>query len=57
LSKDFKTSNGKFVHNIVKGYTNMNYPEGEADNAWEKLKNKYEPVSAPSMVRLDNWFR
>jgi hypothetical protein len=29
----------------------------EAANAQEKLKNKYELISAPSMVRLDNWFR
>jgi gag-polypeptide of LTR copia-type len=26
-------------------------------SAWEKLKNKHEPVSAPSIVKLDKQFR
>ena len=33
------------------------YPDGNAASAWEKLKNKYEPVSAPSIVKLDRQFR
>jgi hypothetical protein len=30
---------------------------GNAATAWNKLKNKYEPVSAPSLVKLDKQFR
>jgi hypothetical protein len=33
------------------------YPDGNTVNSWEKLKNKYEPVSAPSMVKLDKQSR
>jgi gag-polypeptide of LTR copia-type len=52
-----KTSNGKIAFNIVKGCKGKDYPDGNAAVAWEKLKNKYEPVSAPSMVKLDKQFR
>ena len=57
LSIDVKTSNGKIAFNIVKGCKNKDYPDGNAASAWEKLKNKYEPMSAPSMVKLDRQFR
>jgi hypothetical protein len=43
--------------NIVKGCKTKDYPDGNAASAWEKLKNKYEPVSANSMVKLDKQFR
>jgi gag-polypeptide of LTR copia-type len=58
LSIDVKASNGKIAFfNIVKGCKTKDYPVGNAASAWEKLKNKYEPVSAPSMVKLDKQFR
>jgi gag-polypeptide of LTR copia-type len=52
-----KTSFGKVVFNIVRGCKSKDYPDGNATTAWEKLKNKYEPTSAPSMVKLDKQFR
>ena len=57
LSIDVKNSDGKIAFNIVKGCKNKDYPDGNATSAWEKFKNKYEPVSAPSMVKLDKQFR
>jgi gag-polypeptide of LTR copia-type len=57
LSIDVKTSFGKVVFNIVRGCKSKDYPDGNATTAWEKLKNKYEPTSAPSMVKLDKQFR
>jgi hypothetical protein len=57
LSIDVKTSNGKIAFNIVKECKSKHYPDGNAAVAWEKLKNKYEPISDPSMVKLDKQFR
>jgi hypothetical protein len=54
---DVKASNGKISFNIVKGYKTKDYLDGNAVSAWEKLKNKYEPVSAPLMIKLDKQFR
>jgi gag-polypeptide of LTR copia-type/Zinc knuckle len=57
LSIDVKTSNGKIAFNIVKGCKSKDHPGGNAAIAWDKLKNKYKPMSAPSMVKLDKQFR
>jgi hypothetical protein len=57
LSIDVKTSNGKIAFNLVKGCKSKDYPDGNASIAWERLKNKYEPISAPSMVKLEKQFR
>jgi hypothetical protein len=53
LSIDVKPSNGKIAFNIVKVCKTKDYPDGNAASAWKKLKNKYEPVSAPSMDKLE----
>jgi hypothetical protein len=53
LSIDVKASYGKFAFNNVKGCKIKDHPDGNVVTAWEKLKNKYEPVSASSMVKLD----
>jgi gag-polypeptide of LTR copia-type len=42
---------------LVKGCKAKEYPDGNAVIAWERLKNKFEPVSAPSMVKLEKQFR
>jgi hypothetical protein len=39
--------------NIFKGYKNKEYPGDNAVNVWEMLKNNYEPISAPSLLKLD----
>jgi hypothetical protein len=33
------------------------YADGNANMAWERLKNKFEPSSAPSLVKLEKLFR
>jgi hypothetical protein len=41
----------------VKGCKNKDYADGNASLAWERLKNKYEPQSAPSLVKMEKQFR
>jgi hypothetical protein len=42
---------------LVKEYKSKKYPDGNAAIAWERLKNKFEPVSAPSVGKLEKQFR
>ena len=57
LSIDVKNSSGKIAFNLVKGCKSKDYLDGNAATAWERLKNKLEPISAPSMVKLEKQFR
>jgi hypothetical protein len=57
LSIDVKTSSGKIAFDMVKGCKNKDYTEGNATMAWERLKNKYKPTSAPSLVKAERLFR
>jgi hypothetical protein len=57
LSINMKSSEGKVAFNLVKGCKRKEYLYGNAATAWERLKNKFEPVSAPSMVKLEKQFR
>jgi hypothetical protein len=50
---DVKASSGKVSFNMIRGYKTKDYPDGNDDISWERLKNKYESVSAPSMVKLE----
>ena len=52
-SIDVKTISGKIAFNIVKGCKTKDHQDGNAASAWERLKNKYEPVSAPTLVKLE----
>jgi hypothetical protein len=54
---DVKTSSGTVTFSMEKGCKNKNYSEGNAAMAWERLKNKYEPTSAPSLVKAERLFR
>jgi hypothetical protein len=54
---DIKASSGKDAFNIIRGFKTKDYPDGNGAIAWERLKSKYEPVSAPSMVKLEKQFR
>jgi hypothetical protein len=56
LSIDDKTSSGKVAFNIIKGCKNKDYADGKANMAWERLKNKFEPSCAPSLVKLEKQF-
>jgi hypothetical protein len=53
LSINVKTSNGKIAFTIVKRCKSKDHPDGNAAITWDKLKNKYKPMSAPSLVKLD----
>jgi hypothetical protein len=53
LSIDDKTSSGKVAFNLMKGCKNKDYADGNASMAWERLKNKFEPSSGPSLVKLE----
>jgi len=57
LSIDVTTSSGKTAFNLVKGCKTKDHPDGNAASAWERLKNKYEPVSALTPVKLEKQFR
>jgi hypothetical protein len=57
LSIDVKASSRKVAFNIIRGCKTKDYPDGNGAIAWERLNNKYEPVSAPSMVKLEKQFR
>jgi gag-polypeptide of LTR copia-type len=57
LSIDVKTSSSKIAFNMVKGCKDKDFTEGNATMAWERLKNKYEPTSAPSLVKRERLFR
>jgi hypothetical protein len=57
LSIDVRTISGKVAFNMVKGCKNKDYTEGNAAMAWERLKNKYEPISAPSLLKTERMFR
>jgi hypothetical protein len=54
---DVKASYGNIAFNIVNGCKSKDFPYGVAVNSWGKIKNKYEPVSSPSMIKLDKQFR
>jgi hypothetical protein len=47
LSIDVKASSGTIAFNLVTGCNSKDYPDGNAAIAWERLKNKYEPITAP----------
>jgi hypothetical protein len=57
LSIDDKTSSAKVAFNLVKGYKNKDYVDGNASLYWERLRNKFKPSSAPSLVKIEKQFR
>jgi hypothetical protein len=50
LSIDVSSSSGKIAFVILKSCKTKDYEDGHAGLVWEKLKKKYDPVSAPSFV-------
>jgi hypothetical protein len=52
LSIDSRTSSCKVAFNMVKGCKNKDYNEGST-MAWKRLKNKYEPTLATSLVKTE----
>jgi hypothetical protein len=57
LSIDVNTCSGKVAFNIIRGFKTKDYPDDNGAIAWERLKNKYEPDSALSLVKLEKKFR
>jgi hypothetical protein len=57
LSIDVKTSSGKCAFNLIKGCKSKDYSDGKDAIEWERLKNKYDSISAPSLVKLEKQFR
>ena len=52
-----KTRSGKTAFNMVKDIMTKDNSDGSAASAWESLKNKYELVSAPILLKLERQFR
>jgi hypothetical protein len=57
LSIDVSNSNGKIAFGIVKSCKSKEFEDGNAALAWENLKKKYDPLSAPSLVKTERMFR
>ena len=56
LSMDTDKSGGKVAFNIVKRSKTREYPDGNAAVAWQGLKRKYAPNTAPSLSKLHKQF-
>jgi hypothetical protein len=56
LSMDTDKAGGKVAFNIVKRSKSKDYPDGNASTAWEGLKRKYAPKTAPSLSKLHKQF-
>jgi hypothetical protein len=57
LSVNLSTSSGKFAFNMIKWFKNIYYAEFNTEMVWERLKSKYEPTSAHSLVKTERIFR
>jgi thermostable 8-oxoguanine DNA glycosylase len=51
LSIDVSNSSGKIEFGILKSCKTKDYEDGNATHTWEKLKKKFDPVSAPTLVK------
>jgi gag-polypeptide of LTR copia-type len=57
LSINVSNSNGKIGFGIVKGCKSKEFEDGNAALDREKLKKKYDPISAPLLVKTERIFR
>jgi gag-polypeptide of LTR copia-type len=57
LSIDVSNSHGKIAFGILKSCKSKEFEDGNAALAWEKLKKKYDPISAPLLVKTERMFR
>jgi hypothetical protein len=57
LSIVVKISSGKVAFDFIKGCNSKDYLDGNAAIAQERINNKYEPISAPSLMKLEKQFR
>jgi hypothetical protein len=57
LSIDVSSSSGKKTFEIVKNCKTKDHRYFQAGLVWEKMKKKYDPVFAPSLVKTERLFR
>ena len=57
LSIDVSSSSGKISFGIFESCKTKDYEDGNASMTWEKLKKKFDPVSAPTLVKIGRLFR
>ena len=53
---DTSKGTGKIAFKIVKGSKDNNYKNGHAKLAWDNLKRRYAPNTAPSLLKLKKEF-
>ena len=56
LSMDTKKGQGKIAANLVNSAKNEDFSEGDAKEAWDKLRKKYNPSTTPSLLRIKKEF-
>ncbi len=52
LSIDTKTAAGKVAFNLVNTVYSEDFPEGNCRLAWDRRCSKFEPNTAPSLLKL-----
>jgi hypothetical protein len=50
---DDNKSSEKVAFNLLNGCKNKYYADENASMTWERLRNKFEPSSTPSLVKLE----
>jgi hypothetical protein len=53
LSIDIRSSSGKVVFSIIKGFKSRDYNNGSSALTWVNLKKKFDPVSTLSLVKTE----
>ena len=56
LSCNTTTPAGRTAFSLISECRTPDNPKGDATSAWEKLKHKYEPSTAPSYIKLNRKF-
>jgi hypothetical protein len=57
LSIGVRNSSGKIAFGNLKSCKTKDYENWNATQAWEKLKKKFDQVSAPTLVKTERMFR
>jgi hypothetical protein len=57
LSIDVRCSSDEVAFSIIKGCKSRDYTDGNSALASDKLKKKFDPISAPSLFETERAFR
>jgi hypothetical protein len=57
LSIDVRSKSSKIIFSIIKGCKIRDYTVWNSSLVWDKLKEKFDPVSPPSFVKTERAFR